>query len=267
MTYLEFLLLFLVLPIGLLAWFQPKPLAGLGLRRTIPWIDLLILLAFSYTTPWDNYLVYRGVWSYGFDRVIGTVGYVPVEEYMFFALQPLFSCLVVSWLLSEVSPSPDTPAPPILRVTYTLWWVIAMVVGIVLLAGTSTLYLGLILAWASPVLAGMAWLSTPRFWAYRRIWALGIGLPTFYLWVADRIAIGMGIWDISDTYSLDFDPLGLPVEEAVFFLVTNVLVVQGLLMFLPLKKESIAITVNSDALVFPRIGALRSPLRAPSGRS
>jgi lycopene cyclase domain-containing protein len=57
-------------------------------------------------------------------------------------------------------------------------------------------------------------------------------LPTVYLWVADRIAIGLGVWAISDRYTLGFAPLGLPVEEATFFLVTTVISVCGVLLFL-----------------------------------
>ena len=48
----------------------------------------------------------------------------------------------------------------------------------------------------------------------------------------DRVAIGLGIWDITNRFSLGADPLGLPVEEAVFFLFTNLLVVQGAMLFL-----------------------------------
>lgn len=105
-----------------------------------------------------------------------------------------------------------------------------------MLTGTQSLYMGLILAWASPILAGMAWMSTDLFWSRRRVWALGIAVPTLYLWVADRIAIGLGIWDISNVYSFGVDPLGLPLEEAVFFFLTNVLVVQGYMMLLSRSK-------------------------------
>ena len=48
--------------------------------------------------------------------------------------------------------------------------------------------------------------------------------------MADRIAIGLGIWYIAEPTKTGFEPLGLPIEEAIFFLITNVLVVQGLLL-------------------------------------
>jgi len=56
-----------------------------------------------YTTPWDNYLIWRDVWHYGTDRVVGTIGYVPVEEYLFFLLQPILTGFWLYWLLSRTS--------------------------------------------------------------------------------------------------------------------------------------------------------------------
>ncbi|HIL57219.1 MAG TPA: lycopene cyclase domain-containing protein, partial [Rhodothermales bacterium] len=91
----------------------------------------------------------------------------------------------------------------------------------------------LILAWAPPVLAGMSWIGAAKIWDERRRVVASIAVPTVYLWVADRVAIGEGIWYIADATRLQIDPLGLPIEEAVFFLVTNVLVVCGLALFLP----------------------------------
>ena len=110
--------------------------------------------------------------------------------------------------------------------------------GLVIVGGHG-LYLGLILAWACPVLAGMWGLSGRRFWRHRRLLALAVVPPTLYLWIADRAALGLGIWAIADATRTGFALLGLPVEEALFFLVTNALVVQGLLMFAA-EREPVA---------------------------
>lgn len=217
-------------------------MAGVGVRSAWRWLLILCGIAFLYTTPWDNYLVYRGVWSYGLDRVVGTIGYVPVEEYLFFILQPIMTGLWVSFLLGRWYSGQvrveegQEEASSGRRYAYTALWLMLTLVGAGMLTGTQSLYMGLILAWASPILAGMAWMSTDLFWSRRRVWALGIAVPTLYLWVADRIAIGLGIWDISNVYSFGVDPLGLPLEEAVFFFLTNVLVVQGYMMLLSRSK-------------------------------
>ncbi len=75
LTYLQFHLVF-TLPL-LLA------LALLQGRTRQPWWPLvaLVVIAFVYTTPWDNLLVAWNVWSYPPDRVLARIGYVPVEEY------------------------------------------------------------------------------------------------------------------------------------------------------------------------------------------
>lgn len=234
MSYLEFLLLFLIPPIILLSWLISRRIGRNKTLQVWRWIGLICAIAFVYTTPWDNYLVYRGVWSYGADRVVGTIGFVPIEEYAFFLLQPILTGLWLSSLITvrDGWSGASRTEPGGLRGAYTGFWLALTILGGWMTIGTASLYLGLILVWASPVLAGMAWLSTSLFWQNRSTWALGVAVPTVYLWVADRIAIGLGIWDISDTFSLDLDPLGLPIEEAVFFLVTNLLVVQGLMMFL-----------------------------------
>lgn len=240
MSYLTFLLLFLGIPISLLIVAQPRPMAGIGAREAWRWIGTLCIIAFVYTTPWDNYLVYRQVWNYGPERVLGTLGYVPYEEYAFFLLQPiltgLWTCLLLG-LYRGSSPTSQDDKGAEVKVASVVGWLTLTAAGVLMLFGQRSLYLGLILAWAGPILAGMAWISAAKFWRHRRVWTLGIAAPTLYLWVADRIAIAEGIWDISNVYSFDFDPFGLPIEEAVFFLLTNTLVVQGLLMFLPLDER------------------------------
>lgn len=232
MTYGTFLLLFLIPPILLLAFLvRRRPMPGVSKRRAWTALPLTALIAFVYTTPWDNYLVYRGVWSYGPDRVLGVIGYVPVEEYLFFLLQPILTGLWLYVLLSNRAAPEKTPWRP-----HPLWIMFALAgllgLGLLISDWPRGLYAGLILGWACPVLAAMWWYGGAHMARFGRTVAFAIAVPTLYLWVADRLAIGLGIWDISNTYSLNLDPLGLPVEEALFFLVTNVLCVTGVLLFL-----------------------------------
>jgi lycopene cyclase domain-containing protein len=101
-------------------------------------------------------------------------------------------------------------------------------------------YLGLILVWAAPVLAALwAWAGA-EVWMRRRAYLLGIAAPTVYLWIADAVAIRLGIWSIDPRLSTGILILGLPVEEAIFFLVTNLLVVVGLIaiLFRPARAEA-----------------------------
>jgi lycopene beta-cyclase len=240
MTYLQFHFVFILPPLLLLLLTLRGARQQLG-ARTVWILPVMALIALLYTTAWDNYLVYRGVWWYGADRVIATIGYVPVEEYLFFLLQPL---LTGAWTYHVLMRRGVREAQPRLSRTSMLesisspaaagvvFYALAAAGGAFALTTTSGLYLGLILAWAAPVLA-LQWPFIARIVrSDPRSFALSMAVPTLYLWIADRIAIGAGIWTIAPQYTTGLHLFGLPMEEAVFFLVTNLLVVQGVLLFL-----------------------------------
>jgi lycopene beta-cyclase len=239
MTYLQFHFLFIFPPILLLLGMAPAIRGRLGRRGLWP-AFIVPLIAFLYTTPWDNYLVWKEVWWYSPERVIGTIGYVPLEEYLFFLLQPILTGLFTLHLLARRSEpgaaGPFPVLPPVtnpgrVRVVGALPWFVLTAIGAALLFTTSGLYMGLILAWASPVV-GLLWLFMGPFLAqHRKVLLTGILVPTLYLWVADGIAIAQEIWLISPVYTVGFNPLGLPIEEAIFFLITNVLSAMGVLLF------------------------------------
>ncbi len=231
MTYLAFHLCFILPPILLLLFVPPRPLTGAS-RWAVVALPAMALLAVVYTTPWDNHLVRIGVWGYGADRVMGTIGYVPIEEYALFVLQPVLTGL---WLYrvsagrtwSRLERGPLRP-----RLIVAAGLIAVAVVAAALLLWQSTTYLGLILAWSLPVLALQWGWGGDIFARSGRVMAVAVAVPTLYLWVADRIAIGLGVWEISSRYTTGITLFGLPVEEAVFFLATNIMVVQGLVAIL-----------------------------------
>jgi lycopene cyclase domain-containing protein len=234
LTYLAFHFVFILPPIALLAaWVLPR---RKRLPRRAGWaLAAVAALALAWTTPWDNHLVARGVWRYGPDRVAGVIGWVPVEEYLFFILQPvlaglwLYAVLLFSGDESPGGRRPSRFAPEAARWTAAGLWLVAGVVAWGALRETRATYLRLILVWAAPVLAGLwAWAGA-EVWARRRAYLIGVAVPTVYLWMADAVAIRLGIWSIDPRYSTGIAILGLPVEEALFFLVTNLLVVIGLI--------------------------------------
>lgn len=223
MSYLAFHFVFILPALiltALAAWRR-----GAVTARDLAWLGVMVVLAVVYTTPWDNYLVATGVWHYGSDRVIGTIGWVPIEEYLFFVLQPLLTGL---WYFTVRGATADTAAPsPAGRVGLVIA-VALMVVGAAALTTEQGRYLGLILVWAVPIILLQWGVGASYLWAQRREVLLGIGVPTVYLWICDRLAIGLGIWEISPQYTTGWHLFGLPIEEAAFFLLTNVMVVQGL---------------------------------------
>ena len=59
-----------------------------------------------------------------------------------------------------------------------------------------------------------------------------MGRFTLYLCLADAFAISDGIWTITSTTRSGIEIMGiLPIEEALFFALTNLFVLQGLCLW------------------------------------
>lgn len=238
MTYFTFLGIFLVIPLGILAlltWRDHRDGRRLpeSLRGAPFWLILLghVLVALIYTTPWDNYLVATRVWWYNPDLVTGiTLGWVPIEEYTFFILQTLFTGLWLLWWAKRL------PEPSTQDVWPHLRWAASLVVALVWLGSVAILvsgwqagvYLGLILVWALPPIILQLAFGADILWRHRRLVLVALAPVVLYLAAADFLAIGAGVWTIDPAQSLEVYLGGvLPVEEFVFFFMTNVLIVLG----------------------------------------
>jgi lycopene cyclase domain-containing protein len=93
-------------------------------------------------------------------------------------------------------------------------------------------YLIYLAAWAAPVLV-LQWLSAaPELRRRGRPIGLAVGLATLYLAAADRFALGSGIWEISPTRSSGLMLVGLPLEELLFFALTNLMVAQSVALLI-----------------------------------
>ncbi len=238
MTYLYFHLVFIV-PVILATFYARKFEPGAGLPCARWGIALLAVLAFVYTTPWDNYLVSSGIWSYGPGRVAENllIGFVPIEEYLFFVLQPIMTGSFFLLFAGRQPGSVEAMQQKLRRGSPA--WIGALVFLSFSLLGLACwgvfserlTYLGLILAWACPVLAFQWAYGGGTLWNARKLWWASVQAPTLYLWVVDGIAIEWRIWQIAPETSTGWKLFSLPFEEVVFFLLTNLLVVQGLILF------------------------------------
>jgi len=231
MSYLSVLLVMVVPPCLLLAVPGGRGLARFG-RRGVLAIPVVACLAVIYTTPWDNYLIWRGVWNSPDGRILARLGYVPVEEYVFFLLQPVLTGLWFGAVIGRRALGPPSLEPWDPGLGGVLMGAAVFAAGVILWLRPETLYLGALLAWTALPLTGM-WLYRGR-WLARRTALLvaAVGPPTAYLRVVDRVAIAQGAWAISDAHILPVRIGGLPVEEVLFFLVTNLLVVLGMALIL-----------------------------------
>lgn len=228
MNYLTFHLLFTVplFVVLMILYLRER----LYLDGSSPWGTVIVaVIAFVYTTPWDSYMIRRGVWRYGEGRVSVSLFEVPLGEYIFFVIQPIITGLWLYLLLARTKTRPSggwTPryilAAAGLGVTLMGWW---------WTQGAKSFYIGMVLVWAGPVLV-LQWAYGGHY-IFRnvRVVAAAVVPPTVYFASVDRFAIENGIWILSDELTTGLRVIGLPVEEGAFFLVTNMLVVQGVMLF------------------------------------
>jgi putative membrane protein len=243
MTYFGVLATFILPPLMALLILVPRDVWRRFRDRRAPvdWkpykiILIHVALALVYTTPWDNYLVATQVWWYDPDLVTGlTLGYVPIEEYTFFIVQTLMTGLwalfVMRHIVTEIGAVRESVS---MRIRSSLLigipWLLST---ILLLAGWKPgAYLTLILSWALvPVIVQTAFGADILFANIRRVlWTV---IPTtLYLWIVDYLAIQSGTWVIDPAQTTGIKLGVLPVEEMIFFFMTNLIISLGMTLML-----------------------------------
>jgi lycopene cyclase domain-containing protein len=220
------------LPVLGILLFLSYPCLQMDRYRT--WIPIVILslLSFLYTTPWDNYLIQKGGWGYPPNSVLFVVGYIPIEEYAFFIIQTCQSGLLfvlTRWITTKVPLAGIEPLPRLKLTTLSILGGLGLFGWQIAIPGTKTFYLGSILYWTMPVLILQLFFSFEYIYSLKRVLFFVIGLATGYLWMVDTIAIRNGAWTISKdvTTGIFLNP-SLPFEEALFFFLTNCMIVFGL---------------------------------------
>ncbi|KAF6818318.1 squalene/phytoene synthase [Colletotrichum sojae] len=202
----------------------------------------IVIIAFVATIPWDSFLIRTGIWTYPPNAVLGPTLYdIPIEELFFFIIQTyitaqLYIIFNKPVLHAQYLNSPET-LPSWIKHGKTFGQVAlasSVALGTYLIAkeGEGT-YMGLILVWACSF-ALFTWTITAHFLLALPLacTALPIMLPTVYLWVVDEMALGRGTWAIESGTKLELKLFGsLEIEEATFFLLTNILIVFGVAAF------------------------------------
>ncbi|KAL9584448.1 MAG: hypothetical protein Q9212_002114 [Teloschistes hypoglaucus] len=219
------------------------------------------------TIPWDSYLIHRRIWTYPADVIVGpTLLRIPAEEIFFFIIQTYNTSLLY------ICTSKATFHPIYLRGEKLLhdgrrlrkWRNVGVgIFGAAILLGAWLIrdngrgvYLGLIIVWAGPFIL-MLWSL-----AYQLILNLPLSntllpiiVPTLYLWIVDTLALRRGTWVIESGTKIGWHLWpGLDIEEAIFFLLTNVLIVLGLIAF----DNALAI-LNTFPTLFSSVPSLPTP--------
>jgi lycopene cyclase domain-containing protein len=279
MTYFAFLLRFLFIPILIfltVAYWDNKnnrQINGFRNGRAV-WaaIGIHILLAVIYTTPWDNYLVATGVWYYNPDLVTGIViGYVPIEEYTFFVVETILAGLWW-WFLARRIVLPLTPSPslrsasqsPSGRGEFTrnkrlVYLSTCILLSIWLLSaylfffGEATwTYLSIILFWALPPIILQLLFGADILWHYRKLVFWAIFVPGTYLSLMDIVALKETTWSISPNQITGILFFGiLPIEEVLFFFITNVLLTFGMTLLLANVSQMRIAEIKKQVQAYP----------------
>ncbi|KAL6240794.1 hypothetical protein RBB50_012358 [Rhinocladiella similis] len=245
-------------------------LGPLFTRRDVYKILFLQVVAVSYTIPWDSYLIRTKVWTYPADVIIGPkLLDIPAEELFFFVIQTYIttclqillskSILTATYLRNEADPLDPSGAAllPWKRAGQVIL-TLASVVPILLRGGnTEGTYMRLILGWAAPVML-MLWTFSYQLLLllpWTKTWLI-IALPTLYLWVVDTLALRRGTWSIELGTKLGIHVWPhLEIEEAVFFLITNTLVVWG-----SIACDNAFAILDAFPQHFPTVPGIPSPL-------
>ncbi len=227
-------------------------------------IAFLVAIAVVSTIPWDSYLIRRKIWTYPPRVIIGpTLFSIPAEEIFFFIIQTYNTTLLYLLLNKPVfQPSYLARKTREASVFYCNigqgLLVACVVVGAILVwRGNEGTYLGLILVWAGPF-ALLLWSLSSDFLVslpYTSTVA-PIAIPTVYLWIVDTLALRRGTWTIESGTKLGIHLWdGLELEEAIFFLATNTLIVFGQVAF----DHALAILLTFPRL-FPNVPETPSPI-------
>jgi lycopene beta-cyclase len=244
MTYFGFLLRFLAIPILVFVAIsygdhrQNKRINGFRNGGAV-WVAIAVhvLLAVMYTTPWDNYLVATGVWYYNPALVTGILlGYVPIEEYTFFVLETIVAGLWWEFLARRFSISAGTfrPGKSLVYASTCLLISLWLLCTYLFIFGTTHwTYLSITLFWALPPIIIQFIFGADILWHYRKLVFWTIAVPVTYLSLMDLVALQDTTWSISPDQTTGILFFGiLPLEEVIFFFVTNILLSFGMTLLL-----------------------------------
>ena len=261
MTYLGVLLLFALPPLLLLIAVESRYLWKGHLRSGnspahAPYLVVIahVVVALVYTSPWDNYLVASRVWWYSERLVLGIrIGWVPIEEYCFFMVQTVITGLWILWLMRNRFPRVSTGLDMKRMRFWTsmavaLAWLASFVIWLIDWApGT---YLTLIMVWALiPVLIQVAF-GADILWNNRKLIVVATAIPTVYFWILDSMAMKGGTWTLDPAQTLGVKLFGvLPLEEMVFFLMTNLLITFGVTLVLSPQGQERASRLSGHLVI------------------
>jgi putative membrane protein len=240
MTYTEFLLYFTVIPIIILAFILRNDLE----KSHILTLLLVSVIAFAATALWDNFAVYSGIWMFPRDKTLGIYfGYVPLEEYLFFFLQTYLTGLVQLYCLFKVRFFRKQSVSEIkLRTILFPLIILASIVNFwertnepFKLPFGNWNYLFHLFSWAGLFVLIQYAFGRKKITQNFRLILIPTLVMTAYFSLADSISIGNGIWSFDPMQTIGTKIGNVPLEEILFFFMTNLLITEAMVLFLNQK--------------------------------
>ena len=227
MYYLEFVFTFLLIPAIVLIFFIKK-----RTQRDTLGLIIHLIIAVLYTVPWDNYLIKNGIWYYDDKLITDTIFLIPIGEYLFILLQTTLICLTVS--PATFSYNKNTCFKYSSKGLYI--GLIFFLAGIVLMFCTNSIYLSLILLWASVPFTVQLSIGLNVLKDNISVISKYCFLFTIYFSIIDSYALGK-IWFIAERTSLGINIGNIPIEEIIFFCCTSLFVLNGMCLWFKLKLK------------------------------
>jgi lycopene cyclase domain-containing protein len=238
MTYLRFHLIFNLPPLIALA----------AITSQVPWtfgeitaFALVLLAVLVFTTPWDNLAAKWGIWGFPREKYSVRIGYLPIEEYLFFLLQSANVMLAVRaffHFLPDWQTNQDTEINLVtelcLAASVLPWILIAFALRHLRQKAGPQVNYAVHLAWFLPVIYSQWVVAFALFSAHALMLLLITTAFGIYYTAADLFAVRSGTW-FFDEKQITGVKLGrvLPWEEIAFFFLTTLLVAQSYILLLP----------------------------------
>lgn len=209
---------------------------------------LVSVIAFIATSAWDNYAVYSGIWFFPAEKTLGKyLYYVPLEEYAFFFLQTFTTGLVQILYLEKIYKYKKNETQEIAAKTLYSFIFPLIFCGeiinfyqlkteeVIKLPFGEWNYLFHLFSWAGTFILIQFIFGRKKLKGKLKLIVVPALIMTVYFSLADAVSIGNGIWNFDPLQTTGAKIGNVPLEEILFFLLTNLLITEAVVLFLPEK--------------------------------
>eukprot|EP01084_Bolivina_argentea_P259245 437372_1 len=215
-TYAQLLVIFLIIPTLIFTFYPTSLLKHAAFKKIAKLIPFLLVIAIIQAAIWDNYGTYVGIWTFS-DRVLGHIGFLPLEEYTWILMQVLISVIFTLRMWISLSfkafykPQIDTKKCLLFTLIGAIVYLILMVYGANSLHSYLTdesnennksfLCSGIILSFFVPFILLQWFVFSKIFYQNKIIWLLSWSIPGIYTYLIDCLAVHQKIWTFDYSYT------------------------------------------------------------------